>query len=195
VRYLLLFFVLLTGCVVPPEHRPLRPPFAGHTIVMHGDTEFSPNERTILESAVAKWNHLTNGVVRMEIVWDLNATSTSSLIAHQDDNLLLLGHSTTYLGEAADQMSGGKILGWVDHDLPYRFTPSKMFLMMDRLNNKKLWRVALHEFFHVAGMNDNQNPGHLMSKQFNTIECPSVDEMAEFCGVWGCNVGDVVFCD
>jgi hypothetical protein len=194
-RWLLIFLVLLVGCT-QPVHHPTNNSFYRATILLHGDTGFTQDERTSLDYTVIEWNHIVNGAVKVAIRWDLIATSTKDLIEHQDDNLLLRGHSTNYLGEAADQMANGKILGWVDNDLHAVITkPQKVFLMIDRLDDKKLRRVFLHELFHVAGMEDIQAPGFLMSRQFNWIDCPSRGEMKSFCDKWHCDVEDTIYCN
>lgn len=123
----------------------------GRTLNLYVDHDFDPRDRDRIVSALRQWNHVLNGMVRLEAkllpqdisVADLQRLKRSGgwLVLRVDSR-----HRIAHSGEGRDALAvtvGGSGGGVV-------------YVISDRLGGRDLSGVIMHEFGHVLGAGHGQ---------------------------------------
>ena len=142
-----------TAALAPADYtdRPARAA-TGRILNLYVDHDFDPRERDRIVSALRQWNHVLNGMIRMEAkllpqdvsVADLQRLKRSGgwLVLRVDSR-----HRIAHSGEGKDALAvtvGGSRGGVV-------------YVISDRLGGRDLSGVMMHEFGHVLGAGHGQH--------------------------------------
>ena len=124
----------------------------GRILNLYVDHDFDPRERDRIVSALRQWNHVLNGMIRLEAkllpqdvsVADLQRLKRSGgwLVLRVDSR-----HRIAHSGEGRDALAvtvGGSRGGVV-------------YVISDRLGGRDLSGVMMHEFGHVLGAGHGQH--------------------------------------
>lgn len=127
------------------------------------DEGFTPEGRRQIELAAAKWREVSNGRVRLDVVFDLDFESLENLRRHRDArHAQVVGlMSWMPLAEAIDAhfaRQGIRPLAATTGE-----SPPAVFLILDRIEAEHFLSVVMHEFGHVAGLDDLPLLGSVMS--------------------------------
>jgi hypothetical protein len=121
--------------------------------------QFSDDQRNGIRQAADEWNRTLNGHIRFEIQPNTGAAKVWAVTAVPKSPVNNKGE---VLGETVTLPSGGRGL---------------VMVYLDRLGNRSVEGVILHEFGHVLGL--QHEPGHgLMSATYNPHAYGCVDYSA-----------------
>lgn len=133
----------------PADGLALRPLYYG--VVIHGDTRFEANERTLAEYAADSWRQLTAGRVDVVLKWDLDEVN---LIRLRDSARMIRVSSedprTTTVRARHRLPPNVHVAAWTH--LPDKDLPLLIGIVPDAV--VELTPVFLHEFGHAAGIDD-----------------------------------------
>lgn len=189
---------LASACAVPAEYpAPIKP-----TVLMHGDTSFTPTERQYITESANIWRKQTDGLADIQIVWDLDMSDYSSVVKHAlDNNIVRLATDDPdvvaqdcEMAEAAGYPEGvcpPALLafvspsGGIHHPRHY---PVNMYLIPERYENKGHFvSVSIHEMGHVFGMPHSPSPQAVMYPSNNAAKaCLKQPDLVSFCTVNVC---------
>lgn len=177
---LLVVVVVLSACCAPKarpkEANDVTTVRANKTfrLTMHADTDFSDAGRARITHAARAWYELTSGNVDINIVFDLDFESLSSLKEHEHDSRIIgVLESYPVVRELDRQFRTTQIKPLAATALADR-TPL-VFLIMDRILTSQFETVVMHELGHVAGLPDLPTYGAIMSGvQVNGIAPPDI---------------------
>lgn len=140
----------------------------GRVLYLYIDRDFNDYERQRLISAVRQWNHVLNGMVRMEARLlpedatpaDLNKVRRAGgwVVARVDSR-----HPVAHRGEGTHALAvtvGGTGGGFV-------------YVISDRIGGRDLTGVIMHEFGHVLGTGHSQ--AGLMAPVYNAAYARCID--------------------
>jgi hypothetical protein len=123
----------------------------GRTLNLYVDHDFDPRERDRIVSALRQWNHVLNGMIRLEaklLPQDVSAADLQRL--KRSGGWLVLRvdsrHRIAHSGEGKDALAvtvGGTGGGVV-------------YVISDRIGGRDLSGVVMHEFGHVLGAGHGQ---------------------------------------
>lgn len=153
---LLILFGILFSCAVPMAEAAgggdagaFEPCTKTVSIAWHGDTAFTKGERDLIEAGFADVTKFTSGRVTTSVTWDVDFSSTPSvLLAAQGP---LLGRSQSWMKpvQAADAEISARygyqttVRAWTESN------PLRIFFVIDRIT--QLQQTASHELIHAAG--------------------------------------------
>lgn len=170
------------------------------SVSLHGDTDFSEEERSMIEAQATKWKVQTGGQAEIRIVWDLDFSDREVLEELKDKNIMVRVESDNPMvideecslnkraGLPCDYPGGPKLLGSVAptggiHNV-WRDSVRVVFVA-DRFNGQ----VVLHEFGHVFGIPHQPETYAVMYPSFIRHErvCLKQADLSAFCTVNSCN--------
>lgn len=216
-KYLFLFLLLaLVACGATPHPETVvtvRHDSPRISLAFHGDTDFTPAERTVIAASMDALMYQTAGMYIITVVYDLDfkdthsverwskaatlirAESTFPWIQILEIGICASGHSVEFEGDEGC----GHILGLT---MP---AEQKVFLIQDRLSDLDLMmHVTMHELLHAAGIGHVAGPNSVMSaaicnQEGQKVVCPHIKcltpaDAAEFCRVQHCQPTDLNAC-
>ena len=164
--------VSYTGFAVAERQRSERIP-------VRIDTAFSAQERATIENAVAEWNHVLNGHVRLEIAEAFNAGPTPTPYVVKDPKTWFVGRVN---GSGAGFDSGHGIRKGAfsralaqTHELANGGQLVPVF--SDRVGSRDLNGIMLHEMGHALGL-DHDAKGLLMHAHYASHKQQCIDRSA-----------------
>lgn len=153
-----------------------------HTMVrsLYVDQSFTKQELAIIKQVVAEWNYTLNSYV----VWKIEKV----LINHEDEKrmralaqdvaqkgdgivMFALNHDNEMLEDIIDESDG--VLAFVNGLGPRAHT---MVVLQDRIGNKNLHKILLHEFGHSMGAN-HVNTESLMYPYYGIKQMDCIDKI------------------
>lgn len=172
-----------------------------YELVLHADTAFTLSERNMLSEVVEGIYVQTAGLLRPQLVYDLDFDSMSSLKTHLDDNLLMRAPSSADYIVASDKVTA-LTLGLTDVDLKdIDWTqPVKVFLVIDRLSNPiRFKRVAMHELLHAFRLSHVTIGDAVMSPKNGSgftdpVACINSEDADEICRIYRCDTSRLNYC-
>lgn len=173
--------------------KPLAP-----EVTLHGDTSFTPSERSSLETAAGVWREQTNGQANIKIVWDrdpdsLKVEATEHTLrkkTSEDMEVALIDCMIAAENDLPPCMS--TLLGWVDepggiHN-PEHVYVSVNFIPDRYETGSNFVSVAIHEFGHLLGLPHQNVPQAVMyPTQSAEKTCLKPSDLASFCSVNVCD--------
>jgi len=178
-RLLLVFLcLLLCGCLELHPRLPILgayqytriAPYTGQpitTIPIWIDKHFGEADNLALDDAINQWNYVLNGYIRLVVV-DINFDMEQNKIEEQEKNkgwlILKISSTNPMISKDSD-----RVLGFVD-ELGGHY----IFIVRDRLANKDVLGVALHEIAH--GLFAEHQGDRLMSPAYNLAGYQCIDE-------------------
>lgn len=199
----LVVFAFLLGCCSLPTSAP--PPVTtksslapmGRTYTFHVDTAFSPYGIELIRRACNKWEMYSNGLVKFELVQDLDDGDFNAFAAMVKTMPTIVAVSSMASVivefEANNQCPNCRTLGLtVQSDTPL------VFLVVDRLGDARdFYEVILHELGHALGLRHVTDNDAVMFAQHQTpgASCLHKADMEEFCRAQFCSLSDVKWCE
>jgi hypothetical protein len=191
---------LVVGCTVSASAAHVSK--EGHTVVeLHGDVDFSMQERQQIERAAEMWFAQTGGYADIRLVWDLDFNSAESVKAHHNHGMLARFTSDLDLIKKMDNEEGGKqVLGFVapGHGVNSPTGhPIRMGLVADRLGGKAWVQVTIHEFGHVFGIQHTPRRESVMVPGYTRRDrsCMDRQDLESFCAVRICDRAKLLPCE
>lgn len=143
----------------------------GRTVTLYVDRDFSPNERQSIVSAVRQWNHVLNGFLKFRANLLPEDASRADLAQIKRNGGWIVAkvdsrHPITSTGEGRRALavtSGGSGGGFV-------------YVIADRIGNRDLTGVVMHEFGHVLGAGHSR--GGLMAPVYSATTGHCIDREA-----------------
>lgn len=173
----------------------------GRELVFHADTTFTANERTMLAGVVAGIFTQTAGLLRPELIYDLDFDDIVALKAHVADNLLLRATSDMPYIVTNDRFTALTVgLTSVDVKNVDWSQPVKVSLVVDRLPYDAVFeRVAMHELLHAFRCDHIDDAFSIMSPRYTAgftdpVACITARDADEICRVHGCDVHMLNYC-
>lgn len=153
-------------------------------ILLHGDMDFSQQERQIVSEAVDRWYEFTNGKFLFHIIYDI---SKYDLDALTKDDIILKVASSFYLVKESEQRSKGRTCG-----LCHRFTNrGNIYMVENRVRNYQTFRtVLMHELGHYIGLDHTEGPSIMYEYTDQTGDFTKNDALA-FCEEYGCGLNEL----
>lgn len=196
-------FMALVGCAsVGPGKtllegaKPPNPP----TIVMHGDKNFTADERKAFERVSDTWSRQTDGLAKISFVWDLDPSDTKAMA---DIPLIWRLNSESEEVKAEDCDVSERmglppglclpvVLAWVSpvggiHS-PEENVPVQMVAIPDRYASMdEMYATILHEAGHVFGLPHlPQYKSAVMYPAEHGQMCLTQPDLSEFCKANDC---------
>ena len=192
-----LVIICAIGCAADVTIGTLIPgsnPTRNASVVLHWDTDFTPDERASANEAADIWNRQTGGLAHIENHFDLDFNSIRSLTEHtveRNDNIIIRLESWMDSVKQMEPDDGGKILGWVTsggiHN-PWGQAIHGAFVA-DRMAVKHVrLMVMLHEFGHLLGLPHSASVQAIMFPHIiaNGSACLKQADLVSFCQVNMC---------
>lgn len=153
--------LLASACAYYEDRLPVASPDQITAVVsytVHGDTNFTPAERSAIEWSAAEWSRFTDGRARLKLVWDYSELTYMAL--HEQPHIRRL---------YPDDVVSGTVAGW-------EYNHVDVALMPDRC--PVLAACALHELGHLVGLGHVLQSGCVMSawNPANTFQAPDLTE-------------------
>lgn len=199
--------VLVAGCTaelpdVPAMISGQRIP-AVPSVTLHADTAFTPTERGLITTASALWSVQTSGLAKIQVVYDLDFDSVSSITEHATNGHNMMKRMTSDMPEVqGEDEPNAKLLGEVMpsggvHN-PWHL-PLRVIFVADRLEGDPQFylQVILHEFGHVLGLPHSPVISAIMypSAIREKTACLKVNDLASFCNVNVCGTHRMIPCE
>lgn len=108
----------------------------------HADTTFIPSERTAIERAAERMREVSSGRIVLRVAYDLDFASTSSVLSHRGEPLIMRRLSWMPSVSSIDLEFRSNVLAWTT-----LFPEPRVNLIVDRVPNLE-W-VTAHEFAHA----------------------------------------------
>lgn len=207
-RYCLFaFLVVLGACAAPvsignllPGHEPTRAP----VVTLHMDTDFTVDERAVIQAAADAWRKQTGGLAVITLDYDLDFTSVSNLAEHQLRGDHLVARAEGWMDMVSYEDSDCPqdepvternehecVLGWVTSGGIHNpmGQPIHGAFVMDRLQEPGLLiQVVLHEFGHALGL---PHLGAIQAVMYPSAfakrtACLKLPDLQAFCQVNAC---------
>ena len=146
----------LTSAAPKPPARDI-PALPYNIAVIHVDEAFSEDERAHIRNAATAWNLFTQGQAQLVPVeggvWAENVHRILRVNASPKNALVDMVDA---------QHPGYQVLGFM---VPpkHPWGPREIFVIMDRVNSDQFHWIVTHEMGHFLGLDDLQEPGHVMS--------------------------------
>lgn len=162
-------FVFLGCAPTTPTHEPPKATqvkvWREFELVMHADDAFPEDVRAQLDSAAAAWVDLTEGNVRIKLVYDLDFSSVENLKSHKvGTHALVIGLlSDMKLAQELDKHFASPGVEPLAATVTPAGEPSLVFLIVDRIPRAQFREVMTHELGHVIGLPDLPTFGDVMS--------------------------------
>lgn len=192
--------VMGSGCVASVADSgfpgPLKP-----SLVMHGDTSFTLEERGQIQEAAEIWRKQTSGLADLKVNWDYNVNDPKSVAEHMEDHVIVRLRSddpqvVAIDCEASEESGFPKgvcipaVLAWVAGGGIHGTSHNPVYLAFipDRYPGHDVWvSVAIHEMGHVFGM-PHSNVSSAVMAPFNDPRkmCLKQPDLASFCSVNVC---------
>lgn len=190
--------VVLAGCCSLQTGAPTTPSSpARDTYTFHVDKALTPFAIALIRRACDKWENYSNGIVRFEILHDLEEADLGTSIA-QVPTIVAVSSTTPAVVafEKESRCSTCMTLGLTTRvESPHH---PVIFLVVDRLEDPHdFYEVVLHEIGHAIGLDHVTDENSVMyaRHQIPAPACPSKSDMIEFCSRRYCNLEDVKWCD
>lgn len=193
---LVILAVLLGGCAPMPKAASGK----RHPVVtMHGDVQFTLEEREAISMAAWKWSLQTNGLASITVLYDLDFSSEANLDSHDRDHVIIRATSDM---QVVQEVSDG-VLAWVVSRCGGGIkdpcgAPVRMVVVSDRMP-ESLEQIVIHEFGHVLSMQHVPDSNSIMRPAVHVFEeervCLKQPDISEFCRVWDCGLTQMFPCD
>lgn len=129
---------------------------------MHAEN-WNDTGRKALTQASKRWWEATQGRVRIDVVFDLDFDSLSSLYELSTADKIIALKSDTDLAKHYDAILGQPGLTVLAVTQQKRTSEIDVYLMVERIADEDFEAIATHEFGHVFGLPDLPNTGSVMS--------------------------------
>lgn len=132
-------------------------------LVFHADTDFTPAQRDAITKASEEWRKLSNGRVRIVVLYDLDFNSMSSLREHKDKkhNVMIAIPSAAPLVQEVDEQAAERAHVPTAQVQVQAFTipPGRapivaMWIVTDRVRPESFRQIVQHEMGHAVGLDD-----------------------------------------
>lgn len=163
---LALFVLTLVAACMPhasraPDLPRADPDGISVTLVLHGDVDFTAEERADVERAAKAWFDMSSGRITILPAWDLDFGSLESLRRVGLASAIVRANSDTPVARQVDEELGAKTLAITTKPL------LRVAVWMDRVERADFYAVVLHELGHVAGLeHTGKRKGDVMSPVF-----------------------------
>lgn len=161
---------------------------------LHGDTNFTPLERGLIEQATRDLTMQTGGWFDVQVIWDFDMSGTveelkagHTIVRKESFDLLIL---------MVEARRGSGVLGLTIQE------NHQTFIVADKLETPARWRhVVMHELLHQAGLDDLKHWRQHDSVMYwattggEPATCMSRDDAEEFCRVLDCTADRMNYCD
>lgn len=170
----------------------------------HADVEFTADERAQIHAAVEKWREQTHGLADIQVVYDLDFNSISSLRGNVENHVILrldeeadivkdfdCAHARK-AGEPCGAGVGPRVLGFVYPPGGVTNTedgPMRMGLVWDRMDpdgTVTMYGVVLHELGHALGISHLESRNSVMFPSYSGKRCLRTADLEAFCKVATC---------
>jgi len=158
------------------------------SLTFHADTAFTQQERDILEISCSEIYKQSSGLLKLNIIYDLDFISTNSLLYHTSDNLLMRAPSYAdyikpdFLGFTVKNPNTGQIF---------------IYIISERIKTPIAFQhVAMHEFLHGFGLHHVTSINSIMYPETlsNPPTCMTEDDAWELCGIYHCDYDTLNYC-
>jgi hypothetical protein len=187
-----------------PAGEPLLPdpePTKGPVVHIHGDVDFTAQERMEVELAAEMWNLQTSGLAVATFDWDLDFSDEDNVQTHKDEGHHVLIRMSSTMSEVGriDAKDDQTTIAWVSpsggiHN-PWR-VPVVIKFVIDRMNGK-FFQVTLHELGHVFGVPHVTTVSGLMFPAYihHSHKCMKKADLSAFCAVNECGDAKLFPCE
>lgn len=129
---------------------------------IHADVKFKPHEKIQIEKAVDEWNLFFNGLVELELKFDLTDDNKDSF---RNDSLMYRVKRSDFIIKVYEELYKSKIIGLCVF-IRQNKRPA-VYLAHTELKTDLEWKiVTMHELGHLVGLGHINVPG-VMNKHYN----------------------------
>lgn len=160
---------------------------------LHGDTNFTQLERTLVEQAARDLVVQTGGWFDVRVDWDFDMAGSVSELT--DGHTIVRRESFDLIVLMVEAQRGSGVLGIT---VPEKF---QTWLVVDRLQTPEKFRhVVMHELLHQAGLDDlRHGRQHESIMYWATTDgtpntCMTREDAVEFCRVLDCDHERMNYC-
>ncbi len=176
---LALFVCLAIGCLghlgeFRYTHSSCYSPVPLKVIQIHVDKHFGAADKLAIDDAIMQWNYALNGYIKLEVVsydFDMETpTLQKCMVVGSNCWLIMKVDSSNPMVTEIDKTKKGKTytLAWANE-----LGGNRMYLIRDRLTNKMVTGVTLHEMGHLLG--SEHDDAYLMRPMYEWEKTRCVD--------------------
>ena len=129
------------------------------------DKTFNMDDKLAIDDALAAWNYALNGLIEFRVVSDAFDMEPSQ-INNEDLLFLRINSSSTFI-------PGSTTLAFTNF-----IGGREIFIISDRLKDRSLKGIAMHEIGHALGGRHTLDERHLMSIHYDAAWMQCIDEQA-----------------
>lgn len=172
-------------------HSVLYPPSNQVVKTIFIDKNFTLDERSDIMAAANDWQAYSDGIVRYNLIFDY----TVDLDQEQLNKIIMvrLDPDIAYTQELDQQVNGLFTIGFVkQHQTEY------LFICPDRIIVDSLIKLSAEKLLgYELGLKQiaQNRPAIMNPVQYESIDCPTIYDMEEFCDKMMCNLDQVSYCE